>query len=107
MVVDHVIPLRLGGETVLENLTLCCYRCNEFKGDRVRAIDSESAVAVALYNPSLESWHKHFGWSDDGLRILGKTVNGRATVDALRLNNEWIVSARRIWIAAGLHPPLE
>jgi len=34
-------------------------------------------------------------------------IIGRATVEALRLNNDWLVSARRIWVRAGLHPPLE
>jgi hypothetical protein len=25
----------------------------------------------------------------------------------LRLNNDWIVQARRLWMLVGLHPPLE
>lgn len=107
MAIDHIIPLGLGGETVLENLALCCYRCNEFKGDRVQAVDSESASSVTLFNPSRAKWRAHFGWSEDGLRILGKTASGRATIDALRLNSNWIITARRFWIVAGVHPPLE
>lgn len=107
MVTDHIIPLALGGETILDNLALCCYRCNEFKRARIEGIDADTNKTVPLYHPSRHMWREHFEWSEDGLRIVGKTPNGRATIDALRLNNEWIISARRIWIAAGLHPPLE
>ncbi|MCX7839552.1 MAG: HNH endonuclease [Anaerolineae bacterium] len=107
MVVDHVIPQSAGGITALENLALACYRCNEFKGARTSALDPQTSEMVPLFNPCVQEWHRHFVWSDDGLRIIGRTAVGRATVEALRLNNEWLVSARRIWIRAGLHPPLE
>lgn len=30
IVIEHVLPLALGGLTVLENLCLSCYRCNEY-----------------------------------------------------------------------------
>ena len=32
-VVDHVIPLSLGGEDVLANKVASCWRCNARKGD--------------------------------------------------------------------------
>jgi hypothetical protein len=31
----------------------------------------------------------------------------RATIELLRLNNPWLVQARRIWILVGLQPSLE
>lgn len=30
--VDHVIPLKHGGETKEENLAYACWRCNRYKG---------------------------------------------------------------------------
>jgi hypothetical protein len=39
------------------------------------------------------------------LRIVGLTSVGRATVEALKMNNPYIVPARRLWIIAGWHPP--
>lgn len=107
MVIEHITPVSLGGETILSNLVLSCYRCNEFKGNRIRGIDAETSTTVALFNPLRESWREHFEWSDSGLRVIGKTAIGRATIDALRMNNEWLVNARRVWVAAGIHPPLE
>ena len=37
--------------------------------------------------------------------IVGLTAIGRATVEALKMNNEFIVPARRHWVEAGWHPP--
>jgi len=107
MVVDHVIPLSADGATTLNNLALACYRCNEFKGARLNASDPRTSEVVPLFNPCAQEWHRHFAWSNDGLHIRGLTAVGRATIEALRLNNDWLIRARRIWISAGLHPPLE
>jgi len=59
---------------------------------------------VPLFNPRKQNWHKHFAWHQSGLRIIGKTPIGRATVGALRLNNSLSVEARRIWITTGQFP---
>lgn len=107
MVVDHVIPLSAGGASEIENLALSCYRCNEFKGARLEMLDPLSGESVPLFNPNSQVWRDHFAWSNDGLRITGRTACGRAMVELLRLNNDWLVQARRIWIISGLHPPLE
>lgn len=107
MVIDHVIPQKADGATEMNNLALCCYRCNEFKGARLNVPDPQTGETVPLFNPCAQDWHKHFAWSDDGLRIIGQTAIGRATVEALHLNNDWLMRARRVWISIGLHPPLE
>lgn len=46
----------------------------------------------------------HFQWSADGARILGLTATGRATIEALQMNNDLIVSLRSLWVLLGLHP---
>jgi hypothetical protein len=107
MAIDHVIPLTAGGSSEGDNLCLSCYRCNEFKHAHIDALDPLSGERVSLFRPSSQVWNDHFSWSDTGLHIDGRTAVGRATIEALRLNNEWIVQARRIWILAGLHPPLD
>ncbi|MCG2769183.1 MAG: HNH endonuclease [Anaerolineae bacterium] len=107
MVVDHIIPLAAGSASDIENLCLACYRCNEFKSARLDAPDPVSGDMIPLFNPHTQAWHDHFTWSEDGLRVVGRTACGRATIEALRLNDDWLVRARRIWILVGLHPPLE
>ncbi len=106
MVMDHIIPLAAGGTSELDNLCLSCYRCNEFKGARLDAVDPLSNERVSLFKPHNQQWYDHFVWSEDGLHIIGLTACGRATVEALHLNNERLIQARQIWILVGLHPPL-
>ena len=107
MVIDHLLPESRGGATARENLWLACRRCNEFKGARTQAADPLTGEMVTLFNPRMQSWAVHFAWSEDGTEIIGLTAIGRATVVALRLNNEMIVASRSLWVQAGWHPPVE
>jgi hypothetical protein len=104
---EHLYPEARGGATVRENLWLACTRCNDFKGDRTDAVDPQTGETVQLFNPRTQSWIEHFSWSPDGTLIIGLTPIGRATVVVLRLNNEFIVVARRFWVEAGWWPPSE
>jgi 5-methylcytosine-specific restriction endonuclease McrA len=33
LTLDHVVPISKGGDTVMSNLQILCYRCNKAKGD--------------------------------------------------------------------------
>lgn len=105
--IEHIIPQALGGPTIASNLWLACPLCNAYKGTQTHAVDPATGEQAALFNPRLQNWPEHFSWSDDGTEIIGQTPTGRASVTALRLNNEYAVPARRIWVAAGWHPPLD
>ena len=107
LVMDHIWPRSQGGTDKRENLAASCYRCNEFKGSKIYAIDPQTGQYVALYNPRNQFWLDHFIWNNGGTHIAGITPVGRATVIALRLNNENLVEARAIWIEVGWHPPNE
>ena len=102
---EHLIPEALGGTTARENLWLACSRCNDFKGDRIEAPDLFTGESAPLFNPRTHHWTEHFAWSAEGDRIQGRTATGRATVEALRLNNEFILVARRFWVEPGRWPP--
>ncbi len=104
---EHLFPLALGGKTAAENLWLACPLCNGYKGIQTQALDPVTEANVPLFNPRLQTWHEHFEWSEDATQVIGKTAVGRATVLALRLNNEYVVPARRVWVAAGWHPPVD
>lgn len=103
--IEHIIPLARGGQTIADNLWLACPLCNGFKGIQTEAVDPDTSLTVPLYNPRTQNWREHFAWSNDGTLIIGQTPVGRATVLALRFNNEYLVPARRRWVAAGWHPP--
>ena len=103
--IEHIVPLSRGGADKEENLWLSCRRCNEYKGAQVDRFDQETGGNVTLFNPRYEQWSDHFCWSDDGQVIIGITASGRVTVVALQMNNKEIVSARRLWVSVGWHPP--
>jgi hypothetical protein len=107
MHVEHIVPLSRGGTSDESNLWLGCAWCNSYKGDKTHAEDTETGIVHPLFNPRTQRWFEHFRWSDDGTQIIGLTPIGRATVQVLRLNNEFIVAARYFWVQAGWHPPSE
>ena len=106
LVIDHIIPKSAGGSDAETNLAASCYRCNEFKWAKTHAIDPQTGKNTPLYHPRLQKWTEHFTWTNGGLYIVGLSATGRATVTALRLNNDYIVESRAIWIAQNWHPPL-
>jgi hypothetical protein len=105
MEIEHIIPEATGGATAEDNLWLACRRCNQFKGIQTHARDPETGRRVRLFNPRQQKWRRHFMWNVDGTEIIGKTVVGRATVVALKLNDSISVRARQKWCLAGWWPP--
>ena len=105
LVMEHILPRSLGGTDKRENLAASCYRCNEFKGAKTHAVDPDTGQLVELFNPRRQDWQNCFAWANSGIHITGLTPCGRATVIALRLNNDNIVGARAIWMETGWHPP--
>ena len=74
--------------------------CNGYKGVQTHHVDPETGKNVPLFNPRQHQWEHHFQWSDNGVHIIGKTTCGRATIVALKLNNEFLTRARRRWAMA-------
>jgi hypothetical protein len=107
MQIEHIVPEVRGGATAEENLWLACVSCNRAKSDRTHANDPVTDRPTRLFNPRTQVWTQHFTWSEDGTEIVGLTPCGRATVEALRMNNDVIVGARSLWVQAGWWPPEE
>jgi len=102
--VEHIIPRIAGGSSNEKNLWLACPSCNLHKGTRTHARDPLTGRRVRLFNPRKQYWKRHFEWAEDGTIILGRTACGRATVDALQMNNSLLVAARRRWRLDGWNP---
>jgi hypothetical protein len=105
LVIDHILPRSLRGSDEPENLAAACYRCNEFKQAKTHDLDPATGDLEPLFHPRQQNWSKHFQWVNGGTHITGLTPTGRATVVALRLNNEYVVESRALWIAREWHPP--
>ncbi len=101
--VDHISPIKQGGQTVAENLALACVSCSLRKSARETAVDPESGIEVALFHPRRDVWGDHFEWNEEV--VVGKTPSGRATVEALRMNRILILAIRREEALRGRHPP--
>jgi 5-methylcytosine-specific restriction endonuclease McrA len=71
MVVEHIVPIIAGGLTVLDNLCLSCYRCNEFKGARQTAPDPDDGQDILLFHPRRQRWTEHFTWDEGHIIVRG------------------------------------
>lgn len=103
--IEHIIPWSQGGQTQPANLALACQGCNGYKLARTTAVDPRTGDGAPLFHPRKMGWGDHFAWSPDGLRVIGLTPTGRASVHLLRLNRPGLLALRQLLIAAGQHPP--
>jgi hypothetical protein len=101
--IDHIIAIKHGGATILENLALSCFACNSYKGPNIAGIDPATGRVVRLFHPRRDSWANHFGWID-GV-IFARTIVGRATIHVLNMNHPDAVFIRGALSGAGLFPP--
>jgi hypothetical protein len=100
--VDHILPLRHGGQNTLDNLAYACFACNLDKGTNIAALDPQDGQLVRLFNPRLDDWSVHF-LVRDGM-ILGVSAIGRTTVELLRFNETARLRQRRLLLTANVYP---
>lgn len=103
--IEHIIPEAAGGNSEETNLWLSCPSCNRHKGVQTRVFDAQTRQLVPLFNPRTQIWAEHFAWEQGGLYVVGLTPIGRVTVQALRMNNSFVVYSRQVWINWEWHPP--
>jgi hypothetical protein len=104
-VMEHVVPLSLGGKTASGNLALACPGCNMHKAVLVTACDPLTGVTVPIFHPRTQKWSDHFAWGEDFRGIIGRAPIGRATVEALQMNREGLQNLRGALKSVGCHPP--
>lgn len=91
--VDHIVARQHGGADDLDNLCWSCSRCNMYKGTNLTTVDAASSTPVTLFHPRTQPWNDHFVLEDS--RIVGLTVQGRATVRLLGLNHSSRIELRQ------------
>lgn len=101
--VDHIIGRQHRGSDDVDNLCLCCIRCNLKKGPNIASIDPETNLIVSLYHPRQQSWREHFSTESDGT-IHGQTAEGRTTVQLVEMNDEDRVRLRALLFRRGRRP---
>ncbi|MGE3803401.1 MAG: HNH endonuclease [Gemmataceae bacterium] len=97
--IEHIIARKHHGADDDQNLALSCHHCNEHKGPNIAGIDPLTHELVPLYNPRTHDWDEHFTLI--GATMTGLTPVGRATVDVLNLNDDYMLELRRDLLATG------
>jgi len=95
--VEHIVPRKHGGETVLENLAFACMHCNRHKGTNISGLSLPGRALIPLFHPRRDVWHRHFRVRQ-GL-ISGRTEVGRIAIKVLAMNRPDQVQLRRLWFS--------
>ena len=101
---DHILPGLLGGADDMDNLALACPMCNYHKSAHVFGVDDGGLDDGRLFNPRQDDWDNHFVFDSVTLQLRGRTAEGQATVNRLRMNDPIQIEARRHWVELDLYP---
>jgi HNH endonuclease len=99
--IEHIISLKHGGKTELDNLALACPICNINKGTDIATILPKSSEPIRFFNPRSEKWSDHFSLEPSGL-ILPVTPIGEATIKILNLNHPDSIIERKELLIRGI-----
>ncbi len=97
--VDHILSLKQGGTSDLDNLAYACLACNKFKGSDIAAYDEDTGDLIPFYNPRKQNWDEHFIL--EYAHIIGQTAVGRVTMRIFQLNHPKQLEIRRDLIDSG------
>lgn len=98
--VEHIIAIKHGGTSELDNLAYACQHCNLHKGPNLSGIDPETGNVASLFHPRQDAWTDDFSLAE--FHIVGLTPKGRATVRVLAMNDPDRVKLRTM--LAGREP---
>ncbi len=98
--VDHIVAIRHGGSTTIDNLAYCCLRCNRQKGTDLTTHLPGTEQIVRLYHPRKDVWNEHFEVVEGA--IYGKTDIGEATAWLLTFNTPERVIGRKLLVESGM-----
>lgn len=101
--VDHIRPIKHGGEHILLNLAYSCIHCNRNKGYDEAIV--HNGHAVRLYNPRIDLWTDHFELIN--VTIVPKTDIAEVTILVLKINAEERIRERIVFKKEGTYPPKE
>lgn len=100
--IEHIIALKHGGETIIENLALACPYCNEHKGTDLGSLDwDRNGEFSFFFNPRSQNWTEHFRLQENG-RVETLTVEARVTERIFQFNEEERIEERHELIEAGM-----
>ena len=99
--VDHIISLKHGGSSDVDNLAFACALCNRAKGSDVGSI-AKSGDFIRFFNPRTDRWFDHFRL--EGATIHPLTPIGEVTVRIFGFNDSARLHERKEMIRFGTYP---
>jgi len=100
--IDHIISVKHGGGSAVDNLAYACGLCNRPKGADVASIDRQSGGVIRLFHPRKDRWTDHFRLNSGF--VEPSTEIGAATIRLLRLNAMERIAERRELQELGYYP---
>jgi hypothetical protein len=91
---EHIISLKHGGSSEVDNLALACVFCNRYKGSDIAALIPSGNELVRFYNPRTDGWREHFRLN--GVAIEPLTNIGEATIRILQMNHDDQILERQV-----------
>lgn len=99
--IDHIISLKHGGQTNVENLAYACAFCNRNKGSDIGSITWQTGKFTRFFNPRID---RHFCL--DGALLTPLTEIGEVTARILGFNSVERLLERETLIKIGDYPSL-
>jgi HNH endonuclease len=98
--IDHIVSLKHGGLTIVDNLAYACALCNLNKGSDIATFLGATQVPTRFFNPRTDVWDDHFETLQTG-ELIAKTDIGEATIKILKLNQVDAIIERQEMIRFG------
>lgn len=98
--IDHIVSLKHGGKTSLNNLSYSCAICNREKGTDLGSIYDGNIIR--FYNPRIDKWLDHFKL--EGGLILALTPIGEVTRKIFKFNDINRIAERELLTQIQAYP---
>ena len=98
--IDHIISIKHGGKTILQNLAYACPHYNQNKGSDIASYTDEDEL-VRLFNSRKDFWNEHFEVKESG-NVSALSSIGEVTINTLSFNQIERVIFRKSLIEIGV-----
>ena len=100
--IDHIISIKHGGSSEIDNLAYCCVYCNRFKGSDIGSIILDKKEFSRFYHPRWDHWGTHFKLNN--YVIEAATSIGEVTARILGFNDQTRLLERQLLINRKKYP---
>jgi hypothetical protein len=100
--IDHIISIKHGGSSEIDNLAYCCVYCNRFKGSDIGSIILDKKEFSRFYHPRWDHWGTHFKLNNYVIEAV--TSIGEVTARILGFNDQTRLLERQLLIDRRKYP---